>query len=258
MIAAISFCLLIIALISQVILILIKKRDPISPFLLAFSALLLITETVIRSIQIGFPALTNTFEGLIFFSAMINLVLFIYYLKMKDKTITYVLFFGTMVSFILLALASSPVIPKEVKPPIPALQSAWLILHVTLSFIGEAFFAFSFAVSIYYIVIKDEEKKKEADRLIYRAIALGYPIFGAGGLIFGAIWAQYAWGRFWSWDPKETFALLTWLVYTLYLHLRLVKKVKTVTTVIVAIIGFLFTLFTFLGVNYLLPGLHSY
>ncbi|HQB62588.1 MAG TPA: cytochrome c biogenesis protein CcsA, partial [Spirochaetota bacterium] len=83
-------------------------------------------------------------------------------------------------------------------------------------------------------------------------------IFTIGALLFGAIWAKNAWGRYWGWDPKETFALITFLVYTLYLHLRIIAKTKIKTTVIISVFGFLLTIFTFLGVNLLLPGLHSY
>jgi ABC-type transport system involved in cytochrome c biogenesis permease subunit len=83
-------------------------------------------------------------------------------------------------------------------------------------------------------------------------------VFTAGALIFGAVWAQKAWGRWWGWDPKETWALITWLVYTFYLHLRLISKKTGKLISLIAVIGFLCTIFTFFGVNYLLPGLHSY
>lgn len=96
------------------------------------------------------------------------------------------------------------------------------------------------------------------DRIVYTSIGIGYPIYTAGALIFGAVWAQYAWGSYWSWDPKETWALITWLVYTGYLHTRLVKKWRGNMTALLSIVGFAFTMFTFFGVNYLLSGLHSY
>jgi cytochrome c-type biogenesis protein CcsB len=96
------------------------------------------------------------------------------------------------------------------------------------------------------------------DRLVATSIGIGYPIFSAGALVFGAIWAETAWGAWWSWDPKETWALITWLIYTAYLHTRLVKGMRGRTSAILAIVGFLATVFTFFGVNYLLSGLHSY
>jgi ABC-type transport system involved in cytochrome c biogenesis permease subunit len=77
-------------------------------------------------------------------------------------------------------------------------------------------------------------------------------------LVFGAVWAEHAWGRYWSWDPKETWALITWLTYTVYLHVRFILKKRRKLAAVISIAGFAFTLFTFFGVNYLLPGLHSY
>ena len=257
----ISYIALIVFIITLVFLIIKFFKKDLFPFeiiLISLLFLLLISEIIFRSILIKFLALTNTFESLYFYSALINIVLLIYLIIYKNNYSNTIIFLGVIIAFVLFLLASSPLASKEIKAPIPALQSNWLILHVSLSFIGEAFFAFSFAVSIYYLIVKDEESKKKADSLIYKSIFIGYPIFTAGALLFGAIWAQNAWGRFWGWDPKETFALITWLVYTIYLHLRLLTKTKVIITVLVSIIGFLLTLFTFFGVNLLLSGLHSY
>jgi ABC-type transport system involved in cytochrome c biogenesis permease subunit len=222
------------------------------------AAALLLAVTIDRSVRIRFVAVTNTFESLIFFSAVIALVLFVYRIRAKDKTIPYINFGGTVVAIALLAIASSPAAPKDVVPPIPALQSYWLVLHVTLSFIGESFFVVAFVCAIYYLVSRNLEQKKRLERLTYTTIAIGYPIFTAGALIFGAVWAQTAWGSYWSWDPKETWALITWLVYTAYLHTRFVKRFRGKVSAVLAIVGFAFTMFTFFGVNYLLSGLHSY
>jgi ABC-type transport system involved in cytochrome c biogenesis permease subunit len=260
MIATIAFALLILSAVIQVIYLLRRERkiEPFSHYILLAAAALLLAVTIDRSIRIRFVAVTNTFESLVFFSAVIALVLFLYRLRAKDKTIPYINFGGTVVAIALLAIASSPIAPKNVVPPIPALQSYWLVLHVTLSFIGESFFVVAFVCAIYYLVSRNEERRKDLDRLTYTTIAIGYPIFTAGALIFGAVWAQTAWGTYWSWDPKETWALITWLVYTAYLHSRFVKRFRGKVSAILAIIGFAFTMFTFFGVNYLLPGLHSY
>ncbi len=260
MISTIAFILLILSLVIQIIFLMKKSGtpDPISHFSLLASSLLLFANTIVRSIKINFIALTNTFESLLFLSGAIALVLFIYRIKNREKAIPFMLFGGTITAIILLAIASSPILSKEILPPIPALQSYWLVLHVSFAFIGEAFFAFAFVAAIYYLIIRNEEKMKNTDRIIYTSIAIGYPIFTAGGLIFGAIWAQYAWGRYWSWDPKETWSLITWFIYTGYLHTRFVKKWRGKMTAILSIVGFVFTMFTFFGVNYLLSGLHSY
>ena len=77
-------------------------------------------------------------------------------------------------------------------------------------------------------------------------------------MIIGAIWADQAWGAYWSWDPKETWAFVTWLIYVVYLHLRIRRELPGKTAAVVAVIGFVCVIFTYLGVNYLLPGLHSY
>jgi ABC-type transport system involved in cytochrome c biogenesis permease subunit len=260
MIATIAFAAMIISGVIQVIYLLRRQRkiDPFSHYILLAAAVLLLTVTIDRSIRIRFVAVTNTFESLVFFSAVIALVLFVYRLRAKDRTIPYINFGATMVAIALLAVASSPIAPQDVVPPIPALQSYWLVLHVTLSFIGESFFVVAFICAIYYLTTRDEERKKNLDRLTYTTIAIGYPIFTVGALIFGAVWAQNAWGAYWSWDPKETWALITWLVYTAYLHTRFVKKFRGRVSAVLAIVGFVFTIFTFFGVNYLLAGLHSY
>ena len=109
-----------------------------------------------------------------------------------------------------------------------------------------------------FLFSREEEKKNELDKLTYTLIAIGYPVYTTGALIFGAIWAYYSWGSYWSWDPKETWALITWLTYTLYLHLRLIKKQKGKITAMLSIAGYIITLFTFFGVNFLISGLHSY
>jgi ABC-type transport system involved in cytochrome c biogenesis permease subunit len=163
-----------------------------------------------------------------------------------------------MIAIILMMIASSPLIPKAALPPIPALRSNWLVLHVSFSFIGEAFFVVGFITAILFLATKDEKKRLDFDRLTYTTIGIGYVFFTAGALVFGAIWAEQAWGRWWSWDPKETWALVTWLVYTVYLHVRLIMKRKDSLPAVISVVGFLCTVFTFFGVNYLLPGLHSY
>ncbi len=99
---------------------------------------------------------------------------------------------------------------------------------------------------------------KVLDEVTYKSIAVGFPIFTLGGLIFGAIWADQAWGVYWSWDPKETWSLITWLVYAFYLHSRLLRGWRGHKTAVVAVIGFVAVIFTYLGVNLLLSGLHAY
>ena len=96
------------------------------------------------------------------------------------------------------------------------------------------------------------------DEITYKSIAIGFPVFTLGGLIFGAIWADQAWGVYWSWDPKETWSLITWFSYAFYLHSRLLRGWRGNKAAVVAVIGFVMVIFTYLGVNMLLSGLHSY
>jgi ABC-type transport system involved in cytochrome c biogenesis permease subunit len=231
----------------------------VSPWLLAAAALLLLAALVERSVRIRFVAVTNTYESLVFFSAVIALVLFSLRMARRTRGLSpFVMFGATFVCLVLLIVSSSPLVPREIQPPIPALQSFWLVLHVTFSFIGESFFVVSFIASIAFLATGNEAKKSDMDRLTATAIGVGYPVFTAGALIFGAIWAETAWGSWWSWDPKETWALITWLIYTAYLHTRLVKRMRGRTSAVLSIVGFLATVFTFFGVNYLLTGLHAY
>ncbi len=166
----------------------------------------------------------------------------------------------------LMALASSPLMPKDYAPLMPALQSYWLWLHVSVTMIGEAFFAIAFVTSIMYLIADSKEKRgvktglsaEKLDAVSYKCIAIGFPLFTLGGMVFGMVWAYKAWGSYWSWDPKEVWSLITWFVFALYLHTRLVMGWKGRRSAVIAILGFLAALFTYFGVNYLLSGLHSY
>jgi len=96
------------------------------------------------------------------------------------------------------------------------------------------------------------------DDITYKSIAVGFPLFTLGGLLMGAIWANSAWGKYWTWDPKETWSLITWFVYALYLHARFVGGWRGKRVAILAVVGFIAVIFTYLGVNLVLSGLHSY
>lgn len=209
---------------------------------------------IIRGFQINFIPLTSTYEAVTFIGWIGALIVYLY----RKKTDAVVTFFTTVVLTALYAISSSPIASPEAKPPIPALQSHWLVLHVSFAFIGEVFFILSFAAAVAYFLVKNESRKEKMDELMYRSILIGFPFFTLGALVFGAIWAKYAWGRFWSWDPKETWSLITWLIYSAFLHSRYMMKWKGKRSAIIAIIAFCVMIFTFFGVNFLLSGLHSY
>lgn len=259
MIATIAFGLLIIAQILQSIsLFKTTAKDRISPWLALGSGILLFVVVIQRSITIKFFALTNMYESLLFLAMLSSLMVFAI-TRWKSTSESKALPFSlNMLAIIFLALASSPIAPSTIRPPVPALQSGWLILHVSFTFIGEIFFAVGLITAILQLTAKTEDSREKFDRLTYTSIAIGYPIFTAGALVFGAIWAENAWGQWWSWDPKETWALVTWLTYTAYLHFRLVRKNTSKLMPVLVILGFAIAMFTFFGVNFLLSGLHSY
>lgn len=158
----------------------------------------------------------------------------------------------------------------EATPLMPALQSNWLTAHVATAIIAYAAYAVSFGLAIMYFIkdslVKAKSKsffnqqlpdKEWLDEVSYRFIVFAFP-FMSLVIITGAIWAEFAWGRYWSWDPKETWSLITWLVYAAYLHARFTFGWKGHRAAWLAIIGFGTVIFTYYGVNILLSGLHSY
>ena len=215
---------------------------------------------------IGHAPLSNLYESLIFFSWTLMLLYLILEWRTKNRTI------GTFVTplvFLAMAYASfSPNISSHIQPLIPALKSNWLISHVITCFFGYAAFALSFGISIMYLLKRlDIEETNNLflslipsneilDDLNYQMIVIGFLMLTLG-IITGAVWAHSAWGTYWSWDPKETWSLITWLVYALVIHTRLVKGWKGKKIAILSIVGFACVLFTYFGVNYL-AGLHSY
>jgi cytochrome c-type biogenesis protein CcsB len=296
--------------------------------------------------QMGFlraAPLTNLYESLVFFVWCIILGYLIIEWKYKTRSFGA---FVTPVAGIVLAFISIGGVSAEIHPLVPALQSNWLLAHVTMSFISYAAFAISFATAIMYLILNTDKRTEFAyvfwtftfgavvtaliamgvdfltmkvaakssqafiqnylfkatfrnesgmivlasvllllgvifivwrfgyllkkliesfsitadtlDDLTYRLIAIGFPVFTIGGLIFGAIWADQAWGRYWSWDPKETWSLIIWFVYAFYLHARQMLGWRGNRIAILAMVGFAVTMFTYLGVNLLLSGLHSY
>ena len=210
---------------------------------------------VLRTGSSGHAPFTNMYESLSFLSWAIVVALIIFGRKSRAARLGPYLM---LIVVALVALASSPLMPKGAAPLVPALQSYWLWLHVSVTLLGEAFFAVAFVASILYLAAGTEEKKERLDALSYRAVAVGFPLFTLGGLIFGMVWAYRAWGRYWAWDPKEVWSLITWFVFALYLHTRIVMGWKGRRSAWIAVAGFLAALFTYFGVNYLLAGLHSY
>lgn len=287
--------------------------------------------------------LTNLYESLIFFVWCIILAYLVIEWKYRNRSFGA---FVTPIAGMVLAFIDISGMSKDIHPLIPALQSNWLLAHVTMSFIAYATFAVSFSTALMYLAVAVDDRRSFAyifwtvtfglciiilsamavdfltykvaartaesfiksylfkgtfrntsafivmlsyaaafgilflvwhyghrigrlivsfsiskevlDELTYKCIAVGFPVFTLGGLVFGAIWADQAWGTYWSWDPKETWSLITWFVYAFYIHSRFMRGWRGRKIAIVAVVGFFSTIFTYLGVNLLLSGLHSY
>ena len=171
-------------------------------------------------------------------------------------------------AFLAMAYASlSPNISDRIQPLIPALKSNWLIAHVMTCFVGYAAFAIAFGISIMYLIKSNSGEnpnrllmrlpdQQMLDELTHQMVLFGF-LFLTVGIITGAVWANSAWGRYWGWDPKETWSLITWFVYATLLHARLMRGWRGRRIAYLSIVGFGAVLFTYFGVN-LLPGLHSY
>ena len=236
--------------------------------LVAQTLALILRWKVSYDLGIGHVPLSNLFESMVFFAWAIILIYLVVEWRTKNRSIGV---FAVPIAFLAMAYASiSPDISNRIEPLIPALQSNWLTSHVVTCFMGYAAFTVAFGCGLLYLLknMENGDKEKTAgflgklpslvmlDALIYQSIALGF-VFLTIGIMTGSIWAHYAWGSYWSWDPKETWSLITWLIYAIMLHARYVRGWRGKRLAVLALIGFVSILFTYLGVNYL-PGLHSY
>ena len=213
---------------------------------------------IARAVVSGHPPVTNLFEYLTLFAWAI-VVGFV--LLWRKKGIELLTVFAAPVAFAMMVVAS--LFPARIEQQlIPALQSYWLWIHVSLAVLGEAAFAVAFVSAVLYLVgrgrgLRGGPDSGLLDEVTYRAIGVGFPLFTIGALFAGAVWAQRAWGTPWSWDPKETSSLVVWFVYAIYLHVRLVRGWRGVGPAVLSIVGFALTIFTILG-SRILGGLHSY
>jgi len=227
-------------------------------------------ETYLHGIDIGHIPVSNLYEVFILFS-IITALIYLYYEKRYETR--------ALGGFVLLVISAAIAFllwyhfekdASEIKPLVPALQSYWMKIHVPANFVGYGAFALAAMIGVAYL-IKDKAVRSNPNGLIatrlpsldmmddvmHKSIALGFAFFTIA-TVLGAMWAAEAWGGYWSWDPKETWALIVWLNYAAWLHMRLMKGLRGVPLAWWAIIGLFVTLFAFLGVNMFLAGLHSY
>jgi len=226
----------------------------------------------LRWIISGYFPLSNLYESLLFLDWCLLFILIVAETKTRTKLLGAVLLPITLliISFASLIL---PTQMQEAAPLVPALQSNWLMMHVSMMMLSYATLILGSLLSILFLVVqkfttnnnkiqKNLSQTKiqlleNIDTWSYRTIGLGFP-FLTIGIIAGAVWANEAWGSYWSWDPKETCALITWLIFAAYIHARLTKGWVGEKAALLGSIGFIIVWICYLGVNFLGQGLHSY
>jgi cytochrome c-type biogenesis protein CcsB len=247
---------------------LVKPRETLgkaSRWLITVGFLAHCAFTLDRYVEAGRTPITNMHESLSFFSLSVIGVFIIFERRYK------VFILGSFVTpLALLLLLASTLFPTAIMPLNPALKSKWLLVHTTMAFFGYATFAVAFGAAIMYLIQERFLKRKKLgelyrklpsldtlDDINYRCLTFGFPLL-TFAIITGAIWAETAWGTYWSWDPKETWSLITWFVYAALLHGRLTTGWRGRKAAVLAIVGFFVVIFTFVGVNLFLSSLHSY
>jgi len=220
-------------------------------------------ESYLLGADIGHIPVSNLYEVFVLFCLITALFTVFYEEKYETRQVSafILLVISAAVGFLLWYMTSRDA--HEIQPLVPALQSWWMKIHVPANFIGYGTFALAAMVGVAYLlksksVLADRLPSLEVlDDIMYKAIAVGFAFFTIA-TILGALWAAEAWGGYWSWDPKETWALIVWLNYAAWLHMRLMKGLRGQVAAWWAIGGLLVTSFAFLGVNMFLSGLHSY
>ena len=246
------------AMVLEIIGVFFKKEKvlKIGWYLFIGGAAVSLAYLVARGIKAGRLPMSNQFEFASSFSWGIAVILLFLHYRMNIDWIDPL---GIAMTFLILSYAALQ--PREVTELMPALRSAWFGFHIGSAAFSYASFMLAGAAGIRYIVLekKDsaDERLEQIDYTIYRLIAVGICLLTVT-ILSGAIWAEEAWSSFWTWDPKEVWALITWILYAVYLHLRLGQKKRGTLMAWLAVIYVPVVLFTFIGVNTILPGLHSY
>nr|BDA97263.1 cytochrome c biogenesis protein [Cryptomonas curvata] len=246
-----------------------------------------------RWVESGYFPLSNLYESLLFFTWGIT---FLSLILESLTSLTLLGAISTPLSMFIVGFAtlSLPDGMQKAAPLVPALKSNWLMMHVSIMMFSYSTLIIGSLLSIVFLILTRGkqinlkgssvgniniqgsttdlqleyepqdgilEKKlnllESLDNLSYRIIGLGFPLLTIG-IIAGAVWANEAWGSYWSWDPKETWALITWLVFAAYLHTRITKSWQGKGPAVLASLGFVVVWICYLGVNFLGKGLHSY
>ena len=220
-------------------------------------------ESYLIGADVGHIPVSNLYEVFILF-ALITAMFYLYYeqhYKTRQLGPFVLLIIAAAVGFLLWYTVARDA--ADIQPLVPALQSWWMKIHVPANFIGYGTFALAAMVATAYLLkshgyLVDRLPAMEVlDDVMYKSISVGFAFFTVA-TILGALWAAEAWGGYWSWDPKETWALIVWLNYAAWLHMRLMSGLRGRVAAWWALVGLLVTTFAFLGVNMFLSGLHSY
>jgi cytochrome c-type biogenesis protein CcsB len=277
-----------------------KKTSLIETILLILCNIVFSLILIVRWVFSHHFPLSNLYESLIFLSWGLLLILILLQVKTQESFLgiiltPVILFINTFANF------SLPLDMQKASALVPALQSNWLMMHVTVMILSYAALIAGSLLSLTYLIltylfnnysfskkfkyfkqefeIKTEPQLKsfspsleefkdlsietnlffesKIDNLSYRTIGIGFPLLTIG-ILSGAVWANETWGSYWSWDPKETWALITWIVYAIYLHSRIIKGWSGKKPALIASFGFLIIWICYLGVNIFGKGLHSY
>ncbi|MCL2658628.1 MAG: c-type cytochrome biogenesis protein CcsB [Betaproteobacteria bacterium] len=220
-------------------------------------------ESYLISPDVGHIPVANLYEVFVLFTVLTALIYLSYERRYATRQLGpfVLLVISAAVGFLLWYSFTRNA--QDIQPLIPALQSYWMKIHVPANFIGYGAFAVAAMVAVAWLcaergILKAHIPPLEVlDDVMYRAIGIGFAFFTVA-TILGALWAAEAWGTYWQWDPKETWALIVWLNYAAWLHMRLTKGLRGAVLAWWALIGLVVTSFAFLGVNMVLSGLHSY
>ena len=293
-----SFALLLITLLSywgSIAFPKLNRLKQISRFGVVLVNILLALTLSCRWAINGYFPLSNLYESLVFLTWCLTFVQILVEKQVNSQIIGAI---STPIQLFIIAFASLslPTEMQAASPLVPALRSNWLMMHVTIMMLSYAFLIIGSLLSIFFLLITQgksitlkgnstgytvSQKRsinnisnenhvnilpqslprmnllESLDNLSYRIIGLGFPLLTIG-IISGAVWANEAWGSYWSWDPKETWALITWLIFASYLHSRLTKSWQGKKPAMLASVGFFIVWICYLGVNFLGQGLHSY
>jgi cytochrome c-type biogenesis protein CcsB len=233
---------------------------------LAFIGFVIHTISIVyRYVNAGHIPITNAHEATSFFAWCTVLIFFVIHVRYRI-----ILLSSFIMPLVFILMLSSTLLPREIKPLTPVLQSHWLGIHTVLAFLGNAAFALACVIGLMYLVQEHYVKSKNLgglferlpslqtlDEINYRLIKIGFPLLTLA-IITGALWAESAWGSYWNWDTREVWALTTWFIYAIVIHTRLVVGWRGRRAAVLSIIGFLTIIIAFFGIKLLQKGLHVF